>query len=88
VNLKANILVQAMIDKKQPENEECFQYLCILITKDARCTREMKSRIAMEKKNSIQQEDSVYKQMGLTFKEENSEMLRSVLFLWCCKLDT
>ena len=38
-----------MIDQKQPENEECFKYLCILITKDARCRREMKSRIAMEK---------------------------------------
>jgi hypothetical protein len=57
------------------------------MTKDARCTREMKSRIAMEK-NSIQQEDSVPKQMGLKFKEESSEMLRSVPFLWCCKLDT
>jgi len=38
-----------MIYQKQPENEECFKYLCILITKDARCTREMKSGIVMKK---------------------------------------
>jgi hypothetical protein len=38
-----------MIDKKQLENVEYFNYLGSMITNDARCTREIKSRIAMAK---------------------------------------
>jgi hypothetical protein len=38
-----------MIDQKQPENAEYFKYLGSMITNDARCTREIKSRIAMAK---------------------------------------
>ena len=36
-----------MIDQKQPENVEYFNCLCNRITNDARCTREIKCRIAM-----------------------------------------
>jgi hypothetical protein len=38
-----------MIDQKQAENVECFNYLGSKITNDARCTREIKSRITMAK---------------------------------------
>jgi hypothetical protein len=38
-----------MIDQKQLENVEYFSYLGSMITNDARCTREIKSRIAMAK---------------------------------------
>jgi hypothetical protein len=38
-----------MIEQKQLENVECFNYLGSMITSDARCTREIKSRIAMAK---------------------------------------
>ena len=38
-----------MIDQKQRENVEYFYYLGSLITSDARCTHEIKSRIAMAK---------------------------------------
>jgi hypothetical protein len=38
-----------MIDKKQLENVEHFNYLGSMITNDARCTCEMKSRITMAK---------------------------------------
>ena len=38
-----------MIDQKQPENVECFKYLGSMLTNDGRCTREIKSRIAMAK---------------------------------------
>ena len=31
------------------ENVECFKYLGIMLTNDGRCTREIKSRIAMAK---------------------------------------
>jgi hypothetical protein len=38
-----------MIDQKQLENVEYFKYLDSLITNDARCTREIKSRIFVAK---------------------------------------
>jgi hypothetical protein len=41
--------VQIMIDQKQLENVEYFNYLGSLITNDARCTQEIKSTIVMAK---------------------------------------
>jgi len=41
--------VTIMIDQKQLENVECFKYLGSLLTNDGRCTREIKSKIAMAK---------------------------------------
>jgi hypothetical protein len=41
--------LQIKIDKKQVENVEEFNYLGRMITNDARCTREIKARIAMAK---------------------------------------
>jgi hypothetical protein len=41
--------IKIMIDQKQLENVEYFNYLGSMITNDARCTHEMKSRIAMAK---------------------------------------
>jgi hypothetical protein len=38
-----------MTDQKQLESVEYFSYLGSMITSDARCTREIKSRIAMAK---------------------------------------
>jgi hypothetical protein len=40
---------QIMIDQKHMHNVEYLNYLCSIITHDARFTREMKSRIAMAK---------------------------------------
>jgi len=40
-----------MTDQKQPENVEYFSCLSHMITNDARCTREIKSRIVMGKAN-------------------------------------
>jgi hypothetical protein len=39
--------VQIMVDPKQPENVEYFNYCNSIITNDARYTREIKSRIAI-----------------------------------------
>jgi hypothetical protein len=39
--------MKIMIDQKQLENVECFNYLGSIITNDGRCTHEIKSRIAM-----------------------------------------
>jgi hypothetical protein len=41
--------MKIMIAQKQLENVEYFNYLGSMITNDARCTREIKSRIAMAK---------------------------------------
>jgi hypothetical protein len=41
--------MKIMIDQKQLENVEYFNYLGRMITNDARCTREIKARIAMAK---------------------------------------
>jgi hypothetical protein len=38
-----------MVDKKQLENVEYFDYLCHMVTKDESCAREIKSSIAMAK---------------------------------------
>jgi hypothetical protein len=40
-------LIKIMIDQKQLENVEYFNYLGSMITNDSRCTREIKSRIDM-----------------------------------------
>jgi hypothetical protein len=39
--------VKLMIDQKQLENVESFKYLGSMLTNDARCTCEIKSRIAV-----------------------------------------
>jgi hypothetical protein len=41
--------VEIMIDQKQLENLECFNYLGSLITNNARCTHEVSSRTAISK---------------------------------------
>ena len=41
--------VTIMIGQKQLENVECFNYLSSILTNDGRCTRGIKSRIAMAK---------------------------------------
>jgi hypothetical protein len=41
--------IKIMVDQKQLENVEQFNYLGSMITNYARCTREIKSRIAMAK---------------------------------------
>jgi hypothetical protein len=41
--------IKIMKDQKQLENVECLNYLSSMITNDARCTREIKSRISMAK---------------------------------------
>ena len=44
--------VQTTVDQKQLHNVEHFNYLVSMITNDARCTREIKSRSTMERAHS------------------------------------
>jgi hypothetical protein len=39
--------VQIMIDQKELANVDYCNYMCSMITKDERCTREIKSKIAL-----------------------------------------
>ena len=41
--------LQIMMDQKQLENVEYFNYFGNIITNEARCTREIRSRIAIAK---------------------------------------
>jgi hypothetical protein len=41
--------IEIIINKKQLENVEYLNHLGSMLTNDARCTREIKSRIAMAK---------------------------------------
>ena len=50
--------VQFMTDKKELENVEYFNYLGGMITHDARCTCENKSRVAMDKE--VQKKKSLF----------------------------
>jgi hypothetical protein len=45
--------ITIIIDQKQLENVEYFNYLGSMITSDERCTCEIKSRITMAKELSI-----------------------------------
>ena len=72
-----------MIDQKQLENVEYFKYLGSLLTNDGRCTREMKSRIAMAKA-AFSNKKTFYQQIGLKFEEETNKMLHLEHgFVWC-----
>ena len=46
---KQGSTVQIMSDQKHPENVEYFKYLVSMVTNDARCKREINSRIARVK---------------------------------------
>jgi hypothetical protein len=71
--------MKIMIDQKQLENVEYFNYLGNMITNDARCTREIKSRIVMAK--AAFNKKNLF--TGLKFKEETSKVLHlEHSFVW------
>jgi hypothetical protein len=72
-----------MIDQKQLQNVEYLNYLGSMITNDARCTREIKSRIAMTKA-AFNKKKTFHQQIGLKLKEETSKVLHlEHSFVWC-----
>ena len=80
--------VRTVIDHKQLENVEYFNCLRSTITNDAKCTREIKSRIAMPK-SAFKSKKTFHQQIGLRFREETSDVLhlrRSIL--WCWNVNT
>jgi len=63
-----------MVDQKQLENVQYFKHWGNLITNDSRCTREIKSTIAMAKA-TFNKKVSFHQQIVLKFKEETSKVL-------------
>jgi hypothetical protein len=57
-----------MIDQKQLEKVEYFNYLGSMVANDARCTREIKSRIVMAFSNK----KTFHQQIGRKFMKETS----------------
>jgi hypothetical protein len=73
-----------MIHQKQLGNVEYLNYLGSMITNDAKCTHEIKSRIAMAKASFNKKNVFFYQQTGLKFKGETSKVLHlEHSFLWC-----
>jgi hypothetical protein len=72
-----------MVDQKQPEDVEYFTYLGSMITNDARCTCEIKSRIAMTKA-AFHKKKTFHQQIGLKYKEETSKMPHLEYIFICC----
>jgi hypothetical protein len=70
--------------KKKLDNVKYFNYLGSMITQDARCTHEIKSRIAMAKAAFNKKKTFFHQQTGLKFKEETSKLLHlEHIFVWC-----
>jgi len=60
--------IQIMTHQKHLENVEYFSCLSCMIIKDARCKREIKSKIAMAKE--ALNKETFHQQIGLKFMEE------------------
>ena len=75
--------LQVMIDPTKRESFEYLNYSGSMITNYARCTREIKSRIAMARA-AFNRKKTFHQYSGLKFKEETSEMLHlDHSIVWC-----
>jgi hypothetical protein len=61
--------LQIMIDQKQLENVEYFNYLDSITTNDARCTRDIKSSIVMPRAAFSRKKNPLTNKCDLTFRE-------------------
>jgi hypothetical protein len=73
-----------ILDQKQLENVEYFNYLGSMITNDARCTREIKSSTATGKAAFNKKKTLFTSKLDLKVKEETSKVLHlEHSFVWC-----
>jgi hypothetical protein len=71
------------------DNVEYFNYLGSMISNDARCTYEIKSRIVMAKAGFTRKKTLFHQKTGPKFKEETAEVLHfEYSSLWCGNLNT
>jgi len=64
-----------LTDKKQVENMEYFKYVGSMLTNDARCTHEIKSKNAISKATFMKGKKTAHQYIRLKFKEETSNVL-------------
>ena len=73
--------IHMMVDQTQPENMEYLNYVRSIITNDARCTQEVKSRISIA--NAFQQEEGSFRQkFGLNLRKKQLECRVSSIGLY------
>jgi len=60
--------LEILVDQKQPENVEYFNYLGSMVTYDARCTCEIKARVAIARV-TFNNKKVFHHQIWLKFKE-------------------
>jgi len=65
--------IQIVINQRQVGNVECFSYLGFMIN-DSRCTREVKSKIAMAK-GAFNKKKTFHRQVGFKSREESGKVL-------------
>ena len=58
-----------VIDEKQLVNVEYSNYLCSLVTNDARCTLEMISRIALAHTSTMYKDGSFHQELQVNLKK-------------------
>jgi hypothetical protein len=81
--------VQIMIHLKQPANEKYFNYSGNITTNEARCISEIKSWIAIEKAAFCKKKTLFSSKSDLNLRKKIVNCyIRSVKFVWCCKMDT
>jgi hypothetical protein len=75
--------IKIMIDQKQLENVEYLSYLGSMITNDARCTREIKSRIVMAKSSFNKKKTLFTSKLDLSLRKKlvNCYCIRIRLYL-------
>jgi hypothetical protein len=75
--------IKMMIDQKQLENVEYFNYLGRMLTNDARCTSEIKSKIAMAKA-AFNKKTLFTSKLDINLRKKLSKVLHlEHCFLWC-----
>jgi hypothetical protein len=72
-----------MIDQKQLENVEYFNYLGSMITNDARFTREIKSRIAMAKAAFSKKKNLFTSKLDVNVRKKLVKCYIWSIFAWC-----
>jgi len=80
--------IQIVIDQRQVDNVECFSCLGFMIN-DARCTREIKSKIGMVKV-AFNKKKTFHMQIRLKSKEESGKVLAQcyILSIALCGIET
>ena len=78
---KQSSAIQITMDKKQPENVECFSYLGSMVTNDARFISEIKSRIDMAKAAFIKNKNLFMSKFDLNLRKKLERR-----YIWCVPL--